>query len=312
MVVPRDLLATPTQIGLIRYALVDWSIIAAIWLVAPHAPAALYPLWVVLLAGRIHALGVVLHDAVHLPRGRKTPALRVCEILAGYPIGSTIDAMRYHHLRHHRENGLPQDPYFKPWIGSSRVRFWLMSLRYFVLLPLWVLRGVYGSIAAYIPALRNSYGRLFLQDPSGGDLTNSAEVILCAREERWQLLFHAAVLLPAIAYAHWFLAFYAIPAVLAGYLAGYRLLVEHVQEPNHDRSFLTTVRSTCDHHLGLSGWVLFAPHNVGYHRVHHLHPQAALENLPKLRDWYAEHHAELYRTSQTRATSRRADPAPGL
>ena len=175
------------------------------------------------------------------------------------------------------------------------MRFWLISLRYFVLLPFWVLRGLYGSMAAYIPALRNSYGRLFLQDRSGANLTNSPEVILCAREDRWQLLFHAFVLIPATAYAHWFLAFYAIPAVLAGYLAGYRLLVELIQEPNQDRSFLTTIRSTRDHHLGLTGWLLFAPHNVGYHRVHHLHSQAALKNLPKLSNWYAEHHSEIYR-----------------
>lgn len=293
--VPKELLGTPTASSLIRYALVDWSIIASIWLVAPHTPPVLFPLWIVLLAGRIHALGVVLHDAVHMPRGPKTPALRACEILAGYPIGSTINAMRYHHLRHHRENGLPEDPYFKPWIGSSRLRFWLISLRYFLLLPLWVLRGLYGSMAAYLPALRNSYGRLFLQDRSVADLTNSAEIILCAREDCWQLLFHSCVLVPATAYAHWFLAFYAMPAVLAGYLAGYRLLIEHIQEPNHDRSFLTTIRSTRDHHLGLSGCLLFAPHNVGYHRVHHLHPQAALENLPKLSNWYAKHCSEIYR-----------------
>jgi fatty acid desaturase len=29
--------------------------------------------------------------------------------------------------------------------------------------------------------------------------------------------------------------------------------------------------------------------NVGYHRVHHLHPQAALENLPKLDEWHPQH-----------------------
>jgi fatty acid desaturase len=267
--------------------------IAAIWLAAPHAPMTFYPVWLLLLAGRIHALGVVLHDAVHLP-GRKTAAMRALEILVGCPIESTIDAMRYHHLRHHRENGSPDDPYFKRWIGKSRPRLWLMSLRYFLLLPLWVLRGVYGSIAAYVPALRNSYGRLFLQDRYGQDLTNSREVILCAHEDRWQLLFHACVVGIASVNWQWIVAFYIVPAILGGYLAGCRLLVEHTQEPNHDRSFLTTIRSTRDHHLGFTGWLFFAPHNVGYHRVHHLHPQAALENLPELRNWYAAHYPEIY------------------
>ncbi|HEY1758524.1 MAG TPA: fatty acid desaturase [Bryobacteraceae bacterium] len=295
--VPRELLTGVRVPRLIRYALVDWLAIATIWLIAPHAPISLYPLWALLLAGRIHALGVVLHDAVH-SQGRKTPAMRVVELLAGYPIGSTIEAMRYHHLRHHRENGLPEDPYFKPWfgkrIGKSRIRFWLMSLRYFLLLPLWVLRGVYGSLAAYVPAMRNSYGRLFLQDRSGEDLTKSREVILCAREDRWQLLFHACAAAIATVDWRWFAAFYIVPAVLGGYLAGYRLTVEHTQEPNHDRGFLTTIRSTRDHHLGFLGWLLLAPHNVGYHRVHHLHPQAALENLPELRKWYAAQYPEIY------------------
>ncbi|MBZ5636152.1 MAG: fatty acid desaturase [Acidobacteriia bacterium] len=256
----------------------------------------LYPLWVLLLAGRLHALGVVLHDAVHMPLERKTPALRLLEILAGYPIGSTIDAMRYHHLRHHRENGLPEDPYFKPWIGESRVRFWLMTLRYFLLLPLWALRSVYGSLAAYLPILRTSYGRWFLQDRYKGDLTNSAELLRCAREDRWQLLFHTGVFAFAMSYSSWLLTYYVVPAVIAGYFAGYRLQVEHRQEPNHDRGFQTTVHSTRDHDLGLAGKILLAPHNVGYHRVHHLHPQVALQNLPELRDWYVENYGEIYRS----------------
>ena len=68
--------------------------------------------------------------------------------------------MRYHHLRHHRDLGFAGDPYLKEWVGSSRMRFWVMSLRYFLLVPLWVLRGFYGAVAAYVPMLRNSYGRL--------------------------------------------------------------------------------------------------------------------------------------------------------
>jgi fatty acid desaturase len=291
--VPKGLLITARVSRLIRYALGDWSMIVAIWLVAPRAPMILYPFWVLLLAGRIHALGVVLHDAVHLP-GRKTAAMRALEILAGYPIGSTVEAMRYHHLRHHRDNGFPGDPYFKPWIGDSRARFWLVSLRYFLLLPLWVLRGAYGSIAAYMPVLRNSYGRLFPQDRHGDDLTHSREALLCAYEDRWQLRFHACALSIASANWRWFVAFYVVPAILGGYLAGYRLLVEHTQELNHDRRFLETIRSTRDHHLGFAGWLLLAPHNVGYHRVHHLHPQAALENLPELRNWYAAHYPDIY------------------
>jgi fatty acid desaturase len=286
--IPCELLSAARPRRLILYALADWALIAAVWLAAWRAPFWLYPLWAVLLAGRFHALGVVLHDAVHIPRRCKGRALRIVELLAGYPVGSTLEAMRYHHLRHHRDLGLPGDPYLKPWVGRSAMRHWLISLRYFLLTPLWVVRGLYGTIAFYVPSLRNSYGRLFLQDRSGGDLTSHTEVIACAWEEHWQLLFYVFVGALAAIWPRWLLAFYIAPLVLAGYLAGQRLLYEHVQEPNPDRSLQATERSTRNHHLGLLGRMLLTPHNVGYHRVHHLHPHAALENLPKLDEWHKQ------------------------
>jgi fatty acid desaturase len=283
---PTELLGTASVPRLILLALADWTAIAAIWIVAPHTPSWTYPLWILLLAGRFHALGVVLHDAIHMPRLRKNLAVRVLEIMAGYPVGSTIEAMRYHHLRHHRDLGMSGDPYLKAWVGKSEIRFWVMSLRYLLLVPLWILRGVYGSIAAYLPNLRNSYGRLFLQDRSGEDLAASAEVIACAREDRWQTLFYGCLGVLVVLCPHWTLTMYVVPLVVGGYFAGYRLLVEHSQEPNEDRSQEATIRSTRNHHLGFLGGLFFAPHNVGYHVVHHLHPQASLENLPKLQNWY--------------------------
>jgi fatty acid desaturase len=284
--IPRELLRNARPQRLILFALADWAAIAAVWLAARRAPWWLYPLWLALLAGRFHALGVVLHDAVHIPVRRKSGAMRMVELLAGYPVGSTLAAMRYHHLRHHRDLGLPGDPYLKPWVGRSAVRHGLISFRYFLLTPLWVVRGLYGAIALHVSALRNSYGRWFLQDRSGDDLTNHTEVIACAREEHGQLLFYACVGGLVALWPHRLLAFYIAPLVLAGYLAGQRLLYEHVQEPSPDRSLEAADRSTRNHHLGLLGRMLLTPHNVGYHRVHHLHPWVALENLPRLDEWH--------------------------
>jgi len=283
---PIELLGTSSVPRLILLAGADWAAIAAIWIVAPRTPVWMYAILVLLLAGRFHGLGVVLHDAVHMPRVRKTFAVRVLEMIAGYPVGSTIEAMRYHHLRHHRDLGLSGDPYLKPWVGKSEFRFWVMSLRYLLLVPLWILRGFYGFAAASIPKLRNSYGRLFLEDRSGRNLANSAEVIACAREDRWQCLFYVGLGALAVLYPRWTLTMYIVPLAVGGYFAGYRLLVEHNQERNEDRSFQTTIRSTRNHHLGFLGSLFLAPHNVGYHLVHHLHPQASLENLPKLQHWY--------------------------
>jgi fatty acid desaturase len=283
--VPKALLRTARPHRLLLYALSDWAVIAAVWLAAAHTPSWLYPLWVVLLVGRLHALGVVLHDAVHLPLRRKSLVMRVIELLAGYPVATTLDAMRYHHLRHHRDVGLPSDPYLKPWVGRSEIRYWIISFRYFLLTPLWIVRALYGTMAFYVPALRQSYGRLFLQDRSGCDLTNQSEVVSCAREEHGQLLFFICVGVFAAIWPRWMLAYYVVPLVLTGYLAGFRLLHEHVQEPAQDRSVESIQRSTRNRHLGKLSSIVLAPHNVGYHLEHHLHPQAALENLPRLSEW---------------------------
>jgi fatty acid desaturase len=283
---PRELLGTAKLHRLIFLSLGDWFAIATVWFVALHTPAWLYPLWLLLIAGRFHALGVLLHDAVHAPRARKTFQLRFLEILAGYSVGTSVDAMRYHHLRHHRDLGSAHDPYLKPWVGNSRLRFWVMSLRYFLLVPVWMLRGFYGAVAAYVPTLRNSYARFFLQDLSGDDLTNNAEVMTCAREDRWQALFYVCLATLAIFRPRWLLEFYVLPLVITGYLAGYRLLVEHKQESIQDGGVESILRLTRNHHLGFFGKLFIAPHNVGYHLVHHLHPQAALENLPRLQKSY--------------------------
>jgi fatty acid desaturase len=289
--IPREALTRARPKRLLALAIGDWAAIALLWLASSLLPKETrswtYPFAVLLIAGRFHALGVVLHDAAHLPRGPKTAALRALEILAGYPIGTTIDAMRYHHLRHHRELGHDGDPYLKSWIGRSRTRFWVMSLRYFLLVPLWIVRAFYGSAAASFPRLRNSYARLFLQDRSDEDLATSAEVIACAREDRWQALFFAAIAALAVFCGRWLALYYFVPLVVAGYLAGYRLLVEHKQEHAAGGDGVQAIVAlTRNHNLGLAGRLLLAPHNVGYHLVHHLHPQAALESLPALHRWH--------------------------
>ena len=284
--VPEELVQPANPPDLLWVALLDWAVIVGAMVLAQFAPRYWYPLWLALIAGRLHALGVVLHDVVHMPPAQKSWTIRAIEILAGYPIGTTVEAMRYHHLRHHRDLGLDNDPYLKTWVGESRLRFWIMSLRYFFLVPLWVLRGVLGAVAAYSSPLRGIYGRIFLQDRSGEDLTHSRELLGCAREDRWQTLFYAGVAALVVLRPGWMMAYYLLPLVLAGYLAGVRLLFEHVQQPSPERSRRTIVRFTRNHHLGWRGKLLLTPHNVGYHLVHHLHPQAAFRNLPKIQEWY--------------------------
>jgi len=56
----------------------------------------------------------------------------------------------------------------------------------------------------------------------------------------------------------------------------------------------TIMATTNDNHLGLLGAVALAPRNIGYHVVHHVHPQVGLQALPQLREWYESRFPGIY------------------
>lgn len=299
---PPELLVKPTTGGLIRDALVDWAWIALFWvgmaLTPRWAETWAYPLLALLVAGRLHSLGVVLHDATHMPLRGKTWRTRLVELLAGYPIATTLNAMRYHHIRHHRDSGMPSDPYFKRGMETpSRWRplIWLVQwLRGLLLIPFWTVRAPFGLLALAVPALRNAYGRAFLQDRSGQDLRRSAEVIACARAEAGQLVFQLGVVGLGMLWPEAVLLGYVVPAFGTGLLASYRVLAEHDYQRADDRRVETILATTHDHNLGLGDRILFGPRNIGYHVVHHIHPQVSWRALPALRAWYRAQHPEVY------------------
>jgi len=277
--------------ALLRTALGDWLLIGCCWIVMALTPAAWWPLQIVcivLIGGRLHALGVLLHDACHL-RQRPEPApTRWLQLLAGYPITTTLAAMRYHHLRHHRDSCMAEDPYFKPgasehWWPALRAR-----LQGLLLPPAWILRSFIGVAALHWPALRNGYARVLLGDRSGRDLREDAEIMECLRAEPGQALFFLLVVLIG-AWSPTAVAFgYLLPLLLAALLNANRVVAEHHHVRVHDRDPATLVGITRDHTGGwLNRWLLY-PHHIGYHTVHHLHPLVTWRNLPALQDWYRD------------------------
>ncbi|MEO7293807.1 MAG: fatty acid desaturase [Ginsengibacter sp.] len=292
--IPKHLLITPGINYLLKNAALDWFMVIFFWVVIIYLPIWIYPLSAILIASRFHSFGVILHDATHMSMKRKTFRFRLLEILVGYPIGSTINAMRYHHLRHHKDSGMPSDPYFKKEVDGNKVIKYLFILKAFILAPFWTLRGLYGTLAFYVKPLRNSYAKIFLQDKSGKDCSQSKEVIQCASEDRFQLIFHLIIYSALIWAPRFFLLAYFIPVLLSGIFAGYRLLNEHNYIETTDRKMETIIATTRDNHLkGILRFFL-APKNIGYHIVHHLHPQVAWYKLPELREWYLENCNEIY------------------
>jgi fatty acid desaturase len=291
--VPRELLEPATTTGLLRMTLEEWAAIVVLWSAMVATPQWMYPVLALAVAGRLHALGVVLHDATHMPLRRKTFGIGVVEVLCGYPIATTLNAMRYHHLRHHRDSGMPTDPYYK---AGRQTAVWstLNVLRGLVLVPFWTVRACVGAVASIAPPLRNVYAHVFLQDRTSGDLRRSAEVIECARAEWGQVLCQCLIGALAIGRPGAVLWGYVVPVSLAGLLAARRVLIEHNYERVVDRGIATIIRTTNDNHLGVLGALGLAPRNIGYHIVHHIHPQVRLGALPRLRDWYRQTHPQLY------------------
>lgn len=287
--VPSELLKTSSLRELFFWAILDWVIIGACWYLMLNTSPYLYPLWLIIVGGRLHALGVILHDLTHGPYRNRPWTWRVLEVLVGYPIGSTIDAMAYHHLRHHRntliENGDPYFNYNKKCSGWRRFTLTFKKGPLFV--PFWIVRGIVGCFATFIPRLRTPYARIFLQDISRKDLSQNEEVITCAREDILMTIFHTLVFALALKWNSLFWLYYAALPV-GGVFCIYRLLIEHTYDLVQDRSVYTMIECTSDHHMGWYGKVLFGPHKIGYHCMHHIHPKVGFNYLPALREWYLE------------------------
>jgi fatty acid desaturase len=194
--------------------------------------------------------------------------------------------MRYHHLRHHRYSGSALDPYLRIGISDSVRRRNLRRLVGLLLLPFWIARSFYGTVALVLPRLRNTYGRVFLQERSRRDLADSREIRACLSAEPAQAGFFVLVGIVAWSYPAPVLILYFLPLVLAGAVNVNRVIVEHIHVLCVDRRTETIAMTTVTHAGGLLARMLLFPRNIGYHVVHHLYPQAALETLPVLHEWY--------------------------
>src|SRR5690349_11459965 len=65
--VPAELLGKASVANLLRLAAEEWAVLAAPWAAMAYGPRWLYPVLALLVAGRLHAFGVILHDAAHMP-----------------------------------------------------------------------------------------------------------------------------------------------------------------------------------------------------------------------------------------------------
>jgi len=303
--VPKELLKGPDLFQIAIHAIVDWSIVLGCIYLMLNTSTLLYPIWIVLMAGRLHSFGVLIHDLSHLNPKKKSLSFRVLETILGYPIGTTANAMAYHHLRHHRDTLMNNDPYYKINKKCSTPKRLALTIgKGSIFIMFWVTRSLIGSLAYYIPSLRTQYARIFLQDVSNKDLSQHDEVIRCAKEDRYLALFQLGILTCALTLAPVLFYTYYIVWPVAGIFCIYRLLIEHVYDVVEDRSVYTMIESTFDHHTSAFDQILIGPRNIGYHCIHHIHPQVGFHHLPELQNWYLENckqYQDKYGTDETQS-----------
>jgi len=231
----RDLMI----VDLRRMAVFDWAVIAFTWTavwaidhflrIPYYAVNVIHIFAVLVVSGRFHALGVILHDAAHSRLNSKDVGLTF-RALCAYPIATTLEAMRYHHLRHHRLYGTDLDPYSKRNFADSSPRLSLLKavfvtfFRASALVPVWVVRPVLGVLAARFSRVRIFYKRALLQDREQNS-SETREFRECLTAEIgqlvfWLLLFSFAFFLMAVmrVKASTIFQFYFLPLWLAGFV----------------------------------------------------------------------------------------------
>lgn len=240
-----------------------------------------YVVAILLISGKQHALGVLMHDGTHW-RLYENKRLNdtISDWLLAFPIMTTTNRYRAHHFEHHKFVNTKDDPY---WDQYTKDEGWAWP------------KTVGGAIKTFfvdiigLGALRN-FNMLwewsFLANHfNGADHPPKLSMGERLRLYAW-IAFVAAVVLGTGIWFE-FLVLWMIPVFTTMWMEiKMRTVAEHLGIENV--SELNTTRHVDGHWLEK---YFFAPCNINYHLAHHLFPSVPFYNLPKL-------HARLMQEEQ--------------
>lgn len=260
----------------------EWGMIAAAIALAEAAGWWVYPLAVVFIGARQHALTVLGHDAAH---GRFLPSRGwndvIGDVFAQWPMFAGVGAFRRVHGEHHKHLNTPRD--------ANRI-LWRTHLRDGTVAPEWRYPKTPLGLAAKI-ARRGAFVTGLWWMVRG----YAAQVIFRASwaEVAGRLLWTAAVGIALTLAGAWegFLLYWVVPYCTWHIAIQYvRLVCEHsnirVSDPAYADSRTTRARAW-------ERWLVL-PRNIHYHIEHHWYPSVPFYNLPAL-------HEELMRQPRFRA-----------
>lgn len=239
----------------------------------------IYPLAVIIIGARMHALTILMHDATHYRflKNRKWNDI-ISNVFTMYPIFTSIEQYRANHLMHHQHLNTDDDP---DWVAKltrrefqfpkTKREFLLTTFSYFVLY-----QGILDAIW-FAKRYRNSGQKKKVK----------------TKKDHLKIAFYLLLIGLLTIFGAWkiFLMFWIIPYLTSFFMFQYiRSVAEHYGEMAYEDDFSSsrTVRPT------LLEKFFIAPHAVGFHLEHHLFPGVPFYNLEKLHNTLMEQ--ELYQS----------------
>ena len=252
----------------------NWIIIvSAIVLYQVLSSPWVYPLAVLIIGARMHALAILMHDATHFRflKNRKWNDL-ITNLFIMYPIFTTIEEYRANHLKHHQHLNTEHDP---DWVAklTKREFHFPKTKAEFILTILSYLVFYQGILDAIWFAKR--YKAKDKKEERKSDINTT------------KIAFYVVLYGLLTVFGMWkvYLLFWVVPYITSFFMFQYiRSVAEHYGDMAYEDELSSsrTVKPT------LFERFFIAPHNVGFHLEHHLFPGVPFYNLPKLHDLLME------------------------
>lgn len=243
----------------------DWALIAGAVALSEYADnLAVYLVAVVLIAGRMHALGCMIHEAAHyrIIRNRKVSDW-MSDLLLAWPVLATVDGYRQNHLAHHQHANTDDDPDWTAKLGMPQFTF-----------PQKLARGI-TQLLGYLIAINSLRDMLHMAKRMGKNDRSTRQYKML----RLGFYLLAAVIFTLLGIWREVALYWAVPFLTFFCLFLYvRSVAEHFGSMDYGDE-LTSSRTVYPH-----AWekLFFAPHNINYHLEHHLYPGVPFYNLPEL------------------------------
>jgi fatty acid desaturase len=254
----------------------DWVVIAAAIAAAAFASSVPVTVAAILVIGsRQHALLILMHDGAHY---RLHPNQRIndliSDVLCAFPFFITTANYRSSHFNHHRYLNTDRDP---DWVIKAGTREWTFPKTGRELFGMLLMQASGMKAFHMIGQMRRFAANKKTGQKPKAERSRSGTVGRLLRGG-----YYCAIFFMVHRMGWWggFLLLWMLPALtVLPFLLRLRSIAEHFALP-HSSQFTASRNVLCGM---LERWFI-APHNVGFHLVHHLYPAIPFYRLAKMHE----------------------------